>query len=81
MPEIITSAAVASVVADRVIAPAVRNTLENLSKPFTKQIGNFARSFIDKAMVDLRIGFQDYLSTSYNRCRHYKTILNPGVPN
>jgi hypothetical protein len=31
-------------------------------------------------MVDLRIGFAEYFMTSYNKCKFFKTILNPNEP-
>jgi hypothetical protein len=73
-PVTATSAAVAA------ISPAVAHSLDRFAKTLAKPVANFARSIIDKAAVDLRVGFQDYLNVSYEKCRCYKTILNPSQP-
>ena len=41
------------------------------------QLGSKA---FDRAKVALEIGFQPYLEKSYQRCRYYKTLLNPYEP-
>jgi NACHT domain len=80
MAEPVTAATTFLAATSSAVAPAVRTTLDNLAKSFAKPVANFTRSIIDRAIVDLRIGFEDYLNTSYNRCRFYKTILNPNLP-
>jgi hypothetical protein len=80
MAEPVTTSAAIMAGAGQVVAPAVRTTLEYLGKALAKPIANLTRGVIDKAIVDLRIGFQQYLNNSYSRCRHYKTILNPNQP-
>src|SRR5688572_27221631 len=58
---------------------AVKATLEGFSDALPK-LTKLARGVAEKTAADFRLGFGEYLNVSYNRCRHFKTILNPGKP-
>ena len=63
-----------------VAAGAVGKAIDGLGASLAKQIGKFTKPVIDRAVVDLGIGFRSYLDASYNRCRYFKTILNQSQP-
>lgn len=54
--------------------------LDGLRASLARNIGRFTKPVIDKAVVDLGLGFTNYLVASYNRCRYFKTILNQAQP-
>jgi len=58
----------------------VKNTLNSLETFLRQKAPRIAKATIDALAVDLRIGFSDYLNLSYERCRLFKTILNPNQP-
>lgn len=62
------------------VTPVVTNALEAMGTTLGKSVGKFAKSIVDKAVVDLGIGFRKYLEASYDRCKHFKTILNQSQP-
>jgi hypothetical protein len=61
-------------------APIVKETLGALAKTMSTNIGKVAKGATDRAIVALQLGFNDYLVTSYNRCRTFKSILSPQEP-
>lgn len=63
-----------------VVSSAVAKAIDGLAGSLTKQIGRFAKPIVDRAVVDLGVGFRSYLDASYNRCRFFKTILNQAQP-
>lgn len=62
------------------VNPVIEGTLTALAPSLTKQMGKAARGIIDSTVVALQLGFSEYLSSSYDRCRVFKTILNPQQP-
>lgn len=58
----------------------IRGALEGLGPTLSKLAGKIAKPLLDRAIVDLGIGLHSYLEASYNKCRYFKTILNPGQP-
>lgn len=75
MPELTTSTAFAAAT-----APAVKAALSEFGKTIAQGTGKLTRAAVDRAIVALQIGFEEYLNTSYNKCRYFKTILNPQQP-
>lgn len=63
-----------------VASGAVAKAVEGIGIKLSSQIGRFAKPIVDRAVVDLGIGFRAYLEASYNRCRYFKTILNQAQP-
>jgi hypothetical protein len=61
-------------------APVVQGVLEGFAKTLSKSAGRVAKKVLDETIVDFRIGFNEYLKTSYARCRYFKTILDPMKP-
>jgi hypothetical protein len=59
---------------------AIQRASDNLAQLITNRITKLARSALNKIIVELQIGFSDYLNSSYNKCRYFKTILNPNQP-
>ncbi len=76
MAEPITLTSTASAVA----APIIKKILDDFSEAIVKRIGRSARTGLDKAIVQLRIGFDEYIRVSYDKCCQFKTILNPHQP-
>lgn len=72
--------AVEPISAASVSGSVIKNALDGLGTTLGKQIGRFTKPIIDRAIVDLGIGFQSYLESSYNKCRYFKTILNQAQP-
>jgi len=58
----------------------VSDAIDRAKKTLTERAGAFAISLKNRAVVDLRIGFNDFLKASYERCRTFKTILSPQEP-
>jgi predicted NACHT family NTPase len=54
--------------------------LDKASEKIVKSFGDYAVSTRDKIVAEFRIGFQTFMQNSYERCRTYKTLLNPYVP-
>jgi len=75
MPEPVT-AGVATVAAGRLIGTMV----SGLSKRLSSSIANLTSGAADQLAVALGKGFSEYLDTSYNKCRVFKSILNPSEP-
>ena len=58
----------------------VKAALNRLELFIAKQAGRIAKSTTDKLAIDFRLGFSEFLSLSYDRCRFFKTILNRNQP-
>ena len=80
MVEPVTTSGALVAAAAAALPPAIIRTLENLGARLAAPVANFAKSTRDRAFANLKVGFQDPLNISYERCRFFKTILNPGVP-
>lgn len=70
------TAAVAAAATDRTVK-AVQTAF---AATVSKNVGRVAKSVSDRAIVALQIGFNEYLFTSYNKCRLFKSILCPQEP-
>ena len=53
---------------------------ESLGVRLTAVAGSMKRAVVDRAVVAFRLGFETYLTSSYIRCRYFKTVLNPYEP-
>lgn len=63
-----------------VLAPALKHSLDRLARSFTLGAEKMAKSLVDQAVVELRIGFSNYFTTSFNKCRCFKSLLNANQP-
>ncbi len=54
--------------------------MTSFAKSFAQRTGEQTKTIIDKTIVALQLGFDDYLQTSYNKCKYFKSILNPNLP-
>ena len=70
----------ASAVGTMIATKAIQRATDNLAKSVTKNVTQFAKSTLAKIIVELQVGFNEYLTLSYNKCRYFKTILNPNHP-
>ena len=59
---------------------AVQRAADNLAKSIGTRISKVAKSTLDRVIVELQIGFNEYLTSSYLKCRYFKTMLNPNEP-
>lgn len=76
MSEPISIAAAASGAATSVVS----NVLDAFAKSFSQNAGRVTRGIAERTVSALQLGFHEYLVTSYNKCRFFKTILNPQQP-
>jgi hypothetical protein len=53
---------------------------ENLGRHLSQSLINGATALRDQVSAALQIGFQKYLEQSYDRCRKFKSILDPTAP-
>lgn len=61
-------------------SPIATAALETVGQKIGHAAIKLSSKAFDKAKVALEIGFSSYLEKSYNRCRYYKTLLNPYQP-
>lgn len=61
-------------------AAAATKAAESFGSRLAASASSIKQSIIDRSVVTLKIGFEDYLQSSYIRCRFFKTILNPYEP-
>ncbi|UAK24671.1 NACHT domain-containing protein [Sphingomonas nostoxanthinifaciens] len=59
---------------------AAKKAGETFGERLLSAAGAARRAFVDRAVVSLRLGFEEYLKSSYVRCRYFKTVLNPYEP-
>jgi predicted NACHT family NTPase len=57
-----------------------KGVLDGLAKRLADGLASLTVSAADQLAFTFRKGFSEYLETSYNKCRLFKTILNPSVP-
>ena len=74
MSDIISGAALGSA------APVIKKALNALEPTIRKGATGLAKHLIDKAVANLQIGFSNYPSASYDRCRSVKTLLSQDRP-
>lgn len=60
--------------------PVIKKALELAGKTIERNSDKLAASIVDKTVVALQVGFGDYLTSSYERCRYFKSILPPSQP-
>ncbi|MBV9653885.1 MAG: NACHT domain-containing protein [Acetobacteraceae bacterium] len=58
----------------------IRKALEKFGEALLGRMTTSSRSLVDKMVVGLKIGLQDYLELSYRRCELFKTLLDPSTP-
>ena len=80
MIEPITAAKAVEAAVTHAAAPVVNSLLEKLAKRFGRQVEKATKAIVDRTIVGLQLGFRDFLITSYDRSRTFKTILNPQLP-
>lgn len=54
--------------------------LDKASEKVASSLSDYSVAARDKIVVDFRIGFQTFMQASYERCRTYKTLINPYTP-
>lgn len=54
--------------------------LDKASEKIVQSLGDYALAARNKIVAEFRIGFQTFMQNSYERCRTYKTLLNPYAP-
>lgn len=59
---------------------AAKTIAEDFSKKIALAATRAGSHVFDKAKVSLEIGFSPFLKKSYERCRYYKTLLDPYSP-
>lgn len=79
MPDLSVIAGIEQAIAPT-IGPVVKEALNSFGKVIAGHAGRLTKSTLDRLTVNLKIGFQEYLNLSYERCKQYKTILNTNQP-
>lgn len=59
---------------------AAKRASEGLVSKITSHAGSLTSSILDRLKVAFRVGFESYLESTYQKCRFYKTVLNPYDP-
>lgn len=60
--------------------PVVQSMLSQAASFFGKGAVAGTKAVVDRAVATLHLGFEEYLLTSYNKCRLFKTILDTQTP-
>ena len=69
-----------SVAASAAIGSVVKGVLSGLGKKLAAGVTSLTVAAVTQLAHALRVGISEYLETSYNRCRLFKTILNSSEP-
>lgn len=69
-----------AITAATVATPIVKGMLEAFGRDAPNAAARIAKKVNDRAVSALQIGFETYLTTTYNKCRVFKSILAPGKP-
>jgi hypothetical protein len=70
----------ASAAASAAAKVVVKKVFDGLAKKLSDRILGASPAAADRVVVAFRIGFSEYLETSYKRCAIFKTIIAPSEP-
>ena len=70
----------AASIANEVGQAAVKAVLTEFGGGLRRSLSSIGKRLIDELIVSFEIGFDEFLSQTYNKCKFYKTILNPNEP-
>lgn len=70
----------APMISNELANEAAREALKSATAPLSRLAGSLGKSVVDQLVVQLQLGFHDYMRTSYEKCRHFKSVLPPSQP-